>query len=799
MAILLKAFFKKTLLVLASALSLFLILFITILILITSYPKYGVALIDKIFIHSYELSFQDIQFKNIFSNPRIKASGIEISNHKETIEIEDFELSFKLLDFFLEDQLVFNKIYIEGYKTQKKNVSSEEIKNQTKKTNIFNGNNLSIKTNAFNLLASNYYFRSYANQSSIRLINGEINNIPFKNLDLLIDDSGDIFYSGKHDFYENNLDDLGIIKASSFKVADIKAFIESRGYVNAKDSSKNKSIYKVKLYKSNLTFNSGYSVSNIGSLLYADYKNNLYGNFSASLPLQDVIQDINGNVLFQKDIGLELFSNFTFNMNEILEENSYFSLSGKESFKTKLKIAPDQKVSLSLNTDLKNTNVFSSIDEISKSTGEPLLTSINIPDLTEPAYKISNNLFRVFIDSDNKSGYFAFGMKEKINIKNKKGFHIFLNLQEFDFSSISFNSNESSESFIKSIYLKANKFKMLNNSFKDQEINISFDKQMHGSFLGPDLNGEIVIDKTGFAKVNLNNTNFKTLDFMSKDVETSSYVNDSSIINMRIIGNNINLKGEFFEKVNFYLLRNSSLITIDNLEITSQFLNISPLETGERSFFSYSYPNDQYKIRGLFEVDGRSNMFDNIVNYNFDYLKTGMSIQWNSISDLSNLEGKVNFLTKNFSINNDLPNSAFLSTLKILNLDAIVKNLDSDNRRQSSGLLNLTRASGDILFGKKRGLISNPISIETDEAKMLWVGEILKNESGSLEMLNLDMSLRIKISENLPWYAAIFGGIPAVAGTLVFQDLFEENIDAASSISFKVNGTIENPELIRLN
>lgn len=205
------------------------------------------------------------------------------------------------------------------------------------------------------------------------------------------------------------------------------------------------------------------------------------------------------------------------------------------------------------------------------------------------------------------------------------------------------------------------------------------------------------------------------------------------------------------------------------------------------------------KIRGLFEVDGRSNMFDNIVNYNFDYLKTGMSIQWNSISDLSNLEGKVNFLTKNFSINNDLPNSAFLSTLKILNLDAIVKNLDSDNRRQSSGLLNLTRASGDILFGKKRGLISNPISIETDEAKMLWVGEILKNESGSLEMLNLDMSLRIKISENLPWYAAIFGGIPAVAGTLVFQDLFEENIDAASSISFKVNGTIENPELIRLN
>jgi len=82
---------------------------------------------------------------------------------------------------------------------------------------------------------------------------------------------------------------------------------------------------------------------------------------------------------------------------------------------------------------------------------------------------------------------------------------------------------------------------------------------------------------------------------------------------------------------------------------------------------------------------------------------------------------------------------------------------------------------------------------------MLWVGEIVKNNDGYLSDLNLDMSMRIKVSENLPWYAAILGGIPAVAGTLVFQDLFEENIDAASSIAFKIDGTIEDPVLKRLN
>ena len=53
---------------------------------------------------------------------------------------------------------------------------------------------------------------------------------------------------------------------------------------------------------------------------------------------------------------------------------------------------------------------------------------------------------------------------------------------------------------------------------------------------------------------------------------------------------------------------------------------------------------------------------------------------------------------------------------------------------------------------------------------MLWVGEIVKNNDGYLSDLNLDMSMRIKVSENLPWYAAILGGIPAVAGTLVLLD-----------------------------
>ena len=82
---------------------------------------------------------------------------------------------------------------------------------------------------------------------------------------------------------------------------------------------------------------------------------------------------------------------------------------------------------------------------------------------------------------------------------------------------------------------------------------------------------------------------------------------------------------------------------------------------------------------------------------------------------------------------------------------------------------------------------------------MRWVGEILKNNKGELNDLNLDLAMRLKISENIPWYAAIFGGIQALAGGVVLENIFENVIEDASTINFKMQGTIEEPDLVRLN
>ena len=82
---------------------------------------------------------------------------------------------------------------------------------------------------------------------------------------------------------------------------------------------------------------------------------------------------------------------------------------------------------------------------------------------------------------------------------------------------------------------------------------------------------------------------------------------------------------------------------------------------------------------------------------------------------------------------------------------------------------------------------------------MKWIGEINKNENGELDALNLDLSMRLKISENIPWYAAIFGGVTALAGGVVIENIFEDTIENASTINFQVFGTIDKPNIKRLD
>ena len=68
-----------------------------------------------------------------------------------------------------------------------------------------------------------------------------------------------------------------------------------------------------------------------------------------------------------------------------------------------------------------------------------------------------------------------------------------------------------------------------------------------------------------------------------------------------------------------------------------------------------------------------------------------------------------------------------------------------------------------------------------------------------MNILNLDLEMRLKVSENIPWYAALIGGLPAVAGGVVLENIFDDRIDKASTFKFKISGSTSNPSVLRLD
>ena len=92
----------------------------------------------------------------------------------------------------------------------------------------------------------------------------------------------------------------------------------------------------------------------------------------------------------------------------------------------------------------------------------------------------------------------------------------------------------------------------------------------------------------------------------------------------------------------------------------------------------------------------------------------------------------------------------------------------------------------------------SPLFVETNTAKMRWVGQINKNYRNKLDALDLNLDLRVRVGENLPWYAAILGGLPAVAGSAVINEIFEEDINNLTNYQYEVSGTISEPKLERV-
>jgi hypothetical protein len=747
-------------------------------------PNQTLKLIDKALLYNYSVDVKFIDSNKSLFRPIFLLEEITLKNRNsdEIVHIPKFTIGVNIYESLTQSYLSLSILEIDSIRLSEGNSGevSEPFLIKGSNLKILN-NDLQIESKSFSLLLSKENSRATFHQ-------GIINSYPFIHIEALFDPSSEsIYYSSQHSFDSKSITDRNLFNLKAFKSHDINLGFSSKGIFNF-GTKESRRFDRLAFKNSQLVNNSGYIIDEIDATIFSG-KNSLYGLFHSQIPDQMIEGALevnnNKNLIVRTDIAID--------MSALINSNRYFDISGYEIFNTVMTIT-QEKASMKLLSDLINTKISSSIDELKKETNEILKTQIFIDNISEPIYEIKNNNIESLIDSRGY-GFFSFGKGfEEIIKKNehKNGFYVYLGLNEIDLNNIFFDSSGSDNSSLRSIKMKSKQFNFLNNTYTNQYFDVTFKDETVIKMVGESLNGSINIDQTNFVKINLNNTKF---DFGGIDLAQSSLPSDINNISLRFIGKNIRTEDNIIQDIDFYLLRNKNLLTIDNINIDSPRLKIGPNSDNQKAYISYNSKLDLYKIKGKYRLDNSSGYFNNLSKYKFKFFDTDVNIQWNNLDYLKNLEGKLDFLIKDLNLDSDIPESTFLRALRILNLNAIVEGLDD----ASNNALNINRASGKIILGKNRALIKFPIIFETGEATLKWTGEVIKNSQGELDKLNLDLSLRLKISENIPWYAAIFGGIPAVAGGLVFENIFEDAIEDISTINFEVQGTIDKPKIDRLN
>lgn len=747
-------------------------------------PEQTIKFIDNAFIFQYSIDIESIESNRNFTNPVFINKELKIKDNQknELIYIPNIKIGINLFKSLFKKHISLSLLEIDSF------ISSNSPSSNTTEPFLINGNKLVISNDSINISAEEFKFFISSNNSKIVLVNGNINTYPFNKINALIDSKENkILYKSSHSFNSQFLDQIDFINLKTFKNHELYLNIDTKGYFDF-TTGENKRIDRLILKNSTLKTNTDFLIKNINSKIFSNLNNELVGIFKSSLPDQNIA----GSILYDSNKST-IRTNLKINIDEIIDSSPYFSMSGQEIFKVMM-ILSDDNLAMNMVTNLTNTNFSTGIQDLNNKLNENIETSIYIENMAKPTYQIKNKYINAYIKSSG-DGYFAFGENYQKKIKTSKynkGFHIYLDLNNLSFDELFYGSSDVDNHLLKSVNIKSKQFNFLDNKYSNINLNFNFEDEIYINISGNELNGEINIDQTNFIKIKLRDSFINFNEIKSGQTNIASNLNN---INLRFIGNNIKTKNNIFRDIDFYILKNKDILTIDNIKIDSNRLDIGPTKNNQKAYISYNKLNDLYKIKGSYKFDNSSGYFKSFTKYDFNLFKTDLNIQWNSIKSLKNLEGRVDFLFEDLNLNTSAADSTLLIALRILNLNGIVEGIDNI----SNGTLNINQASGNILVGKKRAFISSPIIINTNEAAMRWNGEILKNISGELDLLNLDLSMRLKISENIPWYAALIGGIPAIAGGIVLENIFEDEIEDVSTIDFTVQGSIRNPEILRLN
>ena len=221
--------------------------------------------------------------------------------------------------------------------------------------------------------------------------------------------------------------------------------------------------------------------------------------------------------------------------------------------------------------------------------------------------------------------------------------------------------------------------------------------------------------------------------------------------------------------------------------------NIFSLNAGSENFFDFDL--NSMSIRNInldLALKERPSQTVDFANLNYEDLNIKASDGYLSFRDIASYGAQLTLSGKNLSYNDSSFNIPALRVLSLIDIQSNLTNfLSADFERLNQDSFVVDNFDGELYFDSEGYVNIKEINLNFDvgDAK---INGIITSDLEEFDTFNLDLDFFSTISENIPWYVAIIGGIPAAAGAVVVTDILEEDLIQISKSSYKINGNIDN-------
>lgn len=135
--------------------------------------------------------------------------------------------------------------------------------------------------------------------------------------------------------------------------------------------------------------------------------------------------------------------------------------------------------------------------------------------------------------------------------------------------------------------------------------------------------------------------------------------------------------------------------------------------------------------------------------------------------------------------------SGTLKVVGIVNLMNVVRRLRMDFSDVFSKGISYDRVSGAAAVADKKLSITDALEVKSPSSRFNLRGVADLDNA----LLDMELVATLPVASNLPWVAALAGGLPVAAGVYLASKIFEDQVDRFSSAVYTVKGDWNDPEM----